>query len=83
MNVLQAIAAVLLIAACLAIIILVAMQEGGQGLDSVMGGSSSDTFLSTGGNKGLPAYRLAKYKKICAIVFFVLTIAVGLVSILF
>lgn len=82
MNVLQVIAAVLLLVACLMIIVLVAMQEGGQGLDASMSGSS-DSYLSTYGKKGAAEYKLAQWTKISAGVFFVLSVLVALAGIFF
>ncbi len=77
MTILEIVGGALLILCGIAIIILVLSQESkGKGLSGVIGGGDMME-----GNANSPKTLLAKYTKIAAIVFFVLAIAVGVLSI--
>ena len=77
MNVFEIISGCLLLVCCLALIILVMMQESKQGgLGSTFGDSSTDSYFGRNSGRTLEAV-LARFTKIFAIAFFVLTILVS------
>lgn len=79
MTVLEIIAGVLMIVACLLIIWLVLAQESkGQGLSSVITGTEMMSNESRGRTKEA---RQIKFTRIFAIAFFVLAIAVNVISV--
>lgn len=82
MNILEVIAAFGLIISCVLLVVLVAMQEGSQGMSSALGGGS-DSYLNTFGKKGASEYKLNRLTQILAGAFFVLSILVGLAGIFF
>ncbi|MDO5601699.1 MAG: preprotein translocase subunit SecG [Oscillospiraceae bacterium] len=81
MNVFEIVAGVVLILCSLVIIILVLLQESkGNGLSGAIGG---DMMMMGDGRSRTTDAIMAKYTKIAAIVFFVLAIAVSVLSVLF
>ena len=82
MNILEVIAAFGLIISCVLLVVLVAMQEGSQGMGSALSGGS-DSYLNTFGKKGASEYKLSRLTQILAGAFFVLSILVGLAGIFF
>ncbi len=82
MNIYEILCGVLLLVACLILIILVMMQESKQGMSQSLGGGSSDSYLDKNSGRTLDAV-LARITKIAAIVFFVLTIVVTVISVRF
>lgn len=82
MNAFEIVAGVVLMLCSLVIIILVLLQESkGNGLSGAIGGGE---MMMMGEGRGRTADALmAKYTKIAAIIFFVLAIAVSVLSVLF
>lgn len=81
MNVFEIIAGCLLLVCCLALVVLVMMQESKQGgLGSTFGDSSTDSYFGKNSGRTLEAM-LAKLTKIFAIGFFVLTVLVSVFSV--
>lgn len=79
MSVLEIVGGVLLIASSLVIIVMVMMQESkGKGLSGAIGGG--ETQMTEARTRTTDAL-LAKYTKVAAIVFFVVTLAVSLFSV--
>lgn len=80
MNAFEIIAGIVLILCSLVIVILVLMQEGkGNGLSGAIGG---DMMMGNEGRGRSADAMKARYTKIAAIVFFVLAIAVSVISVL-
>lgn len=78
MSVLEIVAGVLMILACIVVILLVLSQESkGQGLSSVITGTEMMSGESRGRSKEA---RQAKFTRIAAIVFFALAILVNVFS---
>ncbi len=68
---------ILFVLVCIALSIVVLLQEGKSGLGSLAGGNSSDTFW--GKNKGRSAEgTLAKVTKILAVVFVLLALLLNM-----
>ncbi len=79
MSVFEIISGVLLIISSIVIIFFVLMQESkGRGLSGVIGGGEMQE-----GRGKTPTTAMEKYTKIAAIAFFVLSIAVSVVSVYF
>lgn len=80
MAVVNIISGILLIVACIAIIAVVLLTDTkSNGLNSAIGGGSSDTFFGRNA-KNTKEARLDKVTKICVGVFFVITLVVNIVS---
>lgn len=68
---------ILFVLVCIALSVVVLLQEGKSGLGSLAGGSNSETFW--GKNKGRSAEgNLAKITKILAVVFFLLALLLNM-----
>ena len=79
MSILEIISGVLLIFCSLAILVMVLLQDSkGRGLSGVIGGGE---MMAAEGRSSMPKTLLAKYTKVAAIIFFVLTILVSVFSI--
>ncbi len=79
MSALEIISGIVLIISCIVIIVLVMLQESkGNGLAGAIGGGE---MLDATNRPTSREAVLAKFTKIAAIIFFVLTLAVGLFSI--
>ncbi|WP_243113047.1 preprotein translocase subunit SecG [Ruminococcus sp. Marseille-P6503] len=80
MSGLEIAAGVLLILASLVIILVVLVQESKeQGLTSAIGGGSNESFYGRNSGRTRDA-KLSRFTKIAAIVFFVVTLAVNIIS---
>ena len=75
----DSVSGVLLIFCSLAILVMVLLQDSkGRGLSGVIGGGE---MMAAEGRSSMPKTLLAKYTKVAAIIFFVLTILVSVFSI--
>ena len=80
MNILEIISGLLLIVSCVAIILLVMLQEPKTQMPGAVGGGNSDSYFS--GNKGRTKSGLmTKITRISAIVLFVVTLVVNVANI--
>ncbi len=80
MTVVNIISGILLIIACVAIIAVVLLTDtNSNGLNSAIGGGSSDTFFGRNA-KNTKEAQLDKITKICVGAFFVITLIVNIVS---
>lgn len=80
MELIEIIAGVLLILASLVIILVVLVQESKeQGLTSAIGGGSNESFYEKNTGRTRDA-KLSRFTKAAAIVFFVVTLAVNIIS---
>lgn len=78
MSVLEIVSGVLLILASIVIVILVLLQDSkGNGLAGVIGGGE---MMMMDGRSRTPSGIMVKYTKIAAVVLFVLTIGVNVIS---
>ena len=78
MTILEIISGVLLILASIAIVILVLLQDSkGNGLAGVIGGGY---MMMMDGRSRTPSSLMVKYTKVAAVVLFVLTIGVNVIS---
>lgn len=78
MTVVKAIVTVVFLIISIAMIVIVLMQEGkSQGLGSIAGSSSSDTFWGKNKSRSVEG-KLEKYTKIGAIVFMVLALVLNM-----
>ena len=78
MSILEIISGVLLILSSIAIIILVLLQDSkGNGLAGVIGGGD---MMMMDGRSRTPSSLMVKYTKVAAVVLFVLTIGVNVIS---
>ena len=78
MTILEIISGVLLILASIAIVILVLLQDSkGNGLAGVIGGGE---MMMMAGRSRTPSSLMVKYTKVAAVVLFVLTIGVNVIS---
>ena len=84
LNVWEIVSGILLIITCVLLIIIVAMQSNRseQGMNAITGGDSSDSYFSRNSGGTIDAI-LARWTKIFAVVLFVLTIAINIVSVFF
>ena len=80
MTVIEIIFAILLILSCVFIIAVVLMQESKQGMSNVISGGSSDNYFQKNSGRTKEA-KLSRATKIAAIIVFVVTIAVNLISV--
>lgn len=80
MGTIEIIAGILLIIASLVIILVVLAQESKeQGLTSAIGGGSNDSFYDKNIGRTRDA-KLSRFTKIAAIIFFVVTLVVNILS---
>lgn len=82
MGVIEIIAAILLILACVFIIVIVLMQDSKQGMSQTITGASADNYYQKNSGRTNEA-KLAKGTKIAAIAFFVITLLVNVIAIYF
>ena len=80
MSVLEIIAAILLILACVFIVLVVLMQDSKQGMSQAISGASADNYYQKNSGRSREA-RLAKWTKIAAVVVFVVALLVNLITI--
>lgn len=80
MQLIEIIAGVLLIIASLVIILVVLVQDSKeQGLTSAIGGGSNESFYERNTGRTRDA-KLSKFTRVAAIVLFVVTLAVNVIS---
>lgn len=80
MTALHIISGILLVIACVAIILVVLFTDtNNSGLNSAIGGGSSDTFFGKN-SKNTREAKLDKATKICVVVFFVVAILVNVLT---
>ncbi|NLZ46907.1 MAG: preprotein translocase subunit SecG [Clostridiales bacterium] len=81
MSIIQIISGIVLLIASVVIILVVLIQESKEqgGLSSAIGGSSNDSFYGKNSGRSRDA-QLTKFTKICAITFYVVTLAVNIIS---
>ena len=82
MGVIEIIAAILLILACVFIIVIVLMQDSKQGMSQTITGASADNYYQKNSGRTNEA-KLAKGTKVAAIAFFVITLLVNVIAIYF
>ena len=80
MSVLEIIAAILLILACIFIVLVVLMQDSKQGMSQTISGASADNYFQKNSGRTKEA-RLAKLTRTAAIVVFVVALLVNLITI--
>lgn len=80
MSVLEIIAAILLILACIFIVLVVLMQDSKQGMSQAITGASADNYFQKNSGRSKEA-RLARYTKIAAIAVFVIALLVNVITI--
>lgn len=80
MTVIEIISGILLLICCVAISLIVLIQDSKeQGLNSAIGGGSNDSFYSTNKNRTRDA-KLSRITKIAAIILFVVTLVVNFID---
>lgn len=81
MSPVQIISGILLLISSIVIILVVLLQESKDqdGLASAIGGGSNDSFYGKNSSRTRDA-KLNKFTKICAITFYVVTLAVNIIS---
>ena len=80
MSVLEIIAAILLILACVFIVLVVLMQDSKQGMSQTISGSSADNYFQKNSGRTKEA-RLARLTRTAAIIVFVVALLVNLITI--
>lgn len=80
MSVLEIIAAILLILACVFIVLVVLMQDSKQGMSQTISGASADNYFQKNSGRTKEA-RLAKLTRTAAIIVFVVALLVNLITI--
>lgn len=80
MSVLEIIAAILLILACVFIVLVVLMQDSKQNMSQAITGASGDNYFQKNSGRSKEA-RLAKWTKIAAVIVFVIALLVNLITI--
>ena len=80
MSVLEIIAAILLILACIFIVLVVLMQDSKQGMSQTISGASADNYFQKNSGRTKEA-KLAKLTRTAAIVVFVVALLVNLITI--
>ena len=80
MSVLEIIAAILLILACIFIVLVVLMQDSKQGMSQAITGASADNYFQKNSGRSKEA-RLARYTKIAAIAVFIVALLVNVITI--
>lgn len=80
MTVIEIISGILLLICCVAISLIVLIQDSKeQGLNSAIGGGSNDSFYSTNKNRTRDA-KLSRITKVAAIILFVVTLVVNFID---
>ena len=82
MTVIEIIAAVLLILACIFVVAVVLMQESKQGMSNVITGGSTDNYYQKNSGRTREA-QLARATKFAAIAIFVVALIVNVVTVYF
>lgn len=80
MSVLEIIAAILLILACVFIVLVVLMQDSKQGMSQTISGASGDNYYQKNSGRTREA-KLARMTKTAAVVVFVVALLVNLITI--
>ena len=80
MSVLEIIAAILLILACVFIVLVVLMQDSKQGMSQTISGASADNYFQKNSGRTREA-KLAKLTRTAAIIVFVVALLVNLITI--
>ena len=80
MSVLEIIAAILLILACVFIVLVVLMQDSKQGMSQTISGASADNYFQKNSGRTKEA-SLAKLTRTAAIIVFVVALLVNLITI--
>ena len=80
MSVLEIVAAILLILACVFIVLVVLMQDSKQGMSQAISGASADNYYQKNSGRTKEA-RLARMTKAAAVVVFVVALLVNLITI--
>lgn len=80
MSVLEIIAAILLILACVFIVLVVLMQDSKQGMSQTISGASGDNYYQKNSGRTKEA-KLARMTKSAAVVVFVVALLVNLITI--
>lgn len=83
MNIVEIVSGVLLLISSLFIILVTLLQESKeQGMNSAIGGGSSDSFYGKNSGRSREA-KLVRITTVMAIIFFVATLAVNILPIIF
>lgn len=83
MSIIEIISGSLLLLSSISIILLALLQESKQpGMNAAIGGGSNDSFYGKNSNRSREA-QLVRLTKICAGVFFVVTILVNIFTVIF
>lgn len=80
MSVLEIIAAILLILACVFIVLVVLMQDSKQGMSQTISGASGDNYYQKNSGRTREA-KLARMTKAAAVIVFVVALLVNLITI--
>ena len=80
MSVLEIIAAILLILACIFIVLVVLMQDSKQGMSQAISGASADNYFQKNSGRTKEA-KLARLTRTAAIIVFVVALLVNLITI--
>lgn len=80
MSVLEIIAAILLILACVFIVLVVLMQDSKQNMSQTISGSSGDNYYQKNSGRTKEA-KLARMTKTAAVIFFVVALLVNFITI--
>lgn len=80
MSVLEIVAAILLILACVFIILVVLMQDSKQGMSQTISGTSGDNYYQKNSGRTKEA-KLARMTKTAAVVVFIVALLVNLITI--
>lgn len=81
MSVLEIIAAILLILACIFIVLVVLMQDSKQGMSQAISGASADNYFQKNSSRTREA-KLARFTKIAAVVIFVVALLVNVFTVI-
>jgi len=82
MGVLEIISAIMLILSCVFIIVIVLMQETKRGMSQAITGTNTDNYYQKNTGRTKEA-RLKRATKVAAAIFFVVTLAVNVISVYF
>lgn len=80
MSVLEIIAAILLILACIFIVLVVLMQDSKQGMSQTISGATADNYFQKNSGRTKEA-KLAKMTRTAAIIVFVVALLVNIITI--
>ncbi len=80
MTTLEIISGILLLLSCVAITLIVLIQESKeQGLNSAIGGGSNDSFFASNKNRTRDA-KLSRITRVAAVILFIVTLAVNFID---